>query len=215
MHPEFVPIALISAFSVLIVLPWHWRAGNVATLALAFWLFTSNIIYGVGAAIWGDNADIVIPVCIKIDYRSNFGLPAACLCICIHLERVASVRNSQTTISDKRRRQLFETMICVGLPLFFMGLRYRFDIIEEYGCRPPTYFSIAAIFIVWLSPLLVSITALVCAGLALKHFMVRRVSSMVWGVTTTADALWFTVMAVPIRPWTTCDDVHSAALAPI
>ncbi|KAG5641595.1 Pheromone B beta 1 receptor [Asterophora parasitica] len=244
MHPEFLPVALISALSVLIVLPWHWRAGNVATLALAFWLFISNIIYAVDAAIWGDNANIVIPVWCDITSKliigSNFGLPAACLCICIHLERVASVRQSQTSITDRRRRQIFEALMCFGLPLFFMGLHFvvqghRFDIIEEHGCRPTTYFSIAGIFIVWLPPLVVSIASLVYSALALRHFMIRRVSfaahlnvsqsalttsrylrlmlmaalQMIWGITTTSYALWFTVIGIPLRPWTTWDDVHS------
>lgn len=244
MHPEFVPIALISAISVLLVLPWHWRAGNVATLALAFWLFISNLIYGVDAAIWGDNARIVVPVWCDITTKliigANFAIPSACLCLCIHLERVASVRLAKSTVSDKRRRQIFEALMCFGLPLSFMALHFvvqghRFDIIEEYGCRPTTYFSIPAIFIVWLPPLLASIIALVYAGLALRHFMLRRISfaahlnatqsalttsrylrlmlmaglQMIWGVTTTSYALWFTVIGIPIRPWTTWADVHS------
>jgi pheromone a factor receptor len=72
-------------------------------------------------------------------------------------------------------------------------------------------------------------------GLALRHFMLRRMTfaahlnssnsaltttrylrlmmmaglQMIWSITITAYALWFTVMAVPIRPWTTWADVHS------
>lgn len=70
MHPEFVPVAFISALSVLIVIPWHWRAGNIATLAIAFWLFISNIIFGVDAAIWGDNVNIVVPVWCDISEQN-------------------------------------------------------------------------------------------------------------------------------------------------
>lgn len=112
---------------------------------------------------------------------------------------------------------------------------HRFDIIEGYGCRPTTYFSIPAIFIVWIPPILLSIIAIVYSGLALRHFMIRRVAfaahltssnsalttsrylrlmtmaalQMVWSITVTSYALWFTVLAVPIRPWTTWSDVHS------
>jgi pheromone a factor receptor len=112
---------------------------------------------------------------------------------------------------------------------------HRFDIIEGYGCRPTTYFSIPAIFIVWIPPILLSIIAIVYSGLALRHFMIRRVAfaahlsssnsalttsrylrlmtmaalQMVWSITVTSYALWFTVVAVPIRPWTTWSDVHS------
>jgi hypothetical protein len=62
MHPEFGPTAIISALSLLLPLPWHWRAGNVATLSIIVWLFVSNIIYAVDALVWADNIDIVIPV---------------------------------------------------------------------------------------------------------------------------------------------------------
>lgn len=59
----------------------------------------------------------------KLIIGANFALPAAGLCICIHLERVASVRLAQNTVSDKRRRQLFEAGMCIGLPIVFMALR--------------------------------------------------------------------------------------------
>lgn len=80
--------------------------------------------------------------------------------------------------------------MCFGLPLLFMVLRayiqpfhllfissfhsdyvvqgHRFDIIEGYGCRPTTYFSIAALFIVWIPPILMAIAALIFAGLSLE-----------------------------------------------
>jgi pheromone a factor receptor len=32
---------------------------------------------------------------------------------------------------------------------------------------------------------------------------------MIWAVTGSAGAFWFTATSVPIRPWTTWDDVHS------
>jgi pheromone a factor receptor len=144
MHPEFPPIAFIAACSVLFVVPSHWRAGNVATLSIALWLFVINVIYGVDAIIWGNNASIVIPVwcdistfslvvhvsflftCLsatKLIVGANVALPAASLCICIHLEQVASIRRAQSTFSDKRRRQIFELLMCFGLPVLVMALR--------------------------------------------------------------------------------------------
>ncbi|KIM42058.1 hypothetical protein M413DRAFT_445229 [Hebeloma cylindrosporum] len=202
------------------------------------------MIYAVDAIIWAGNVDIVATVWCDITTKliigANFALPSACLCVCVHLEQVSSVRLARTNISDKRRRQYFEAFMCIGLPLIFMALHYvvqghRFDIIEDYGCRPTTYFSIPAIFIVWIPPILLAIGALVYAGLALRHFMMRRLSfaahlnssnsalttsrymrlmlmsafQMFWSLVITSYALWFTVTAVPIRPWTTWDDVHS------
>jgi pheromone a factor receptor len=64
MHPEFAPVALIAAFSLFLALPWHWRAGNVATLSIIGWLFVTNIIYAVDAIIWANNVDMVaLPWC--------------------------------------------------------------------------------------------------------------------------------------------------------
>lgn len=71
MHPEFGPIAIISALSLLLPLSWHWRAGNVATLSIIGWLFVSNIIYAVDSLVWADNLDIVIPVWCDISESLN------------------------------------------------------------------------------------------------------------------------------------------------
>lgn len=72
-------------------------------------------------------------------------------------------------------------------------------------------------------------------GLAFRHFMLRRISfaahltasqsalttsrylrlmlmaslQMVWSLTLTAYSLWFNIMAGPLRPWTSWNDVHS------
>ena len=78
MHPEFPPVAFISAFATLIVVPWHWRAGNVATLALAFWLFLANVIYGVDAIIWGNSIDIIAPIWCDISELNLFVTAGCC-----------------------------------------------------------------------------------------------------------------------------------------
>ncbi|KAJ7813352.1 pheromone receptor [Mycena olivaceomarginata] len=230
MHPEFAPVAFIAAFSLFLALPWHWRAGNVATLSIIAWLFTINIIFAVDALIWGDSTAIVAAVWCDITTKliigSSLALPAACLCICIHLEQVSSVRAVRSSVADKRRRQWFEAVMCFGLPVVFMALHYivqghRFDIIQEYGCRPTTYPSLVAIFIIWIPPIILAIGALVFAGLALRHFMLRRISfaahldashsalttsrylrlmlmsviQMVWSLAMTTYNLWFTLRA--------------------
>nr|AAO17256.1 pheromone receptor [Coprinopsis cinerea] len=244
LHPEFAPVAIIACLLLLLPLPWHWRARNVATLSMIFWLFVSNLIFAVNAIIWGDNVKIVAQVwcdiATKLIIGANFALPAACLCISMHLEKVASLRNAQTSGIEQRRRRMIEAALCFGLPFAFMGLHFivqghRFDIIEGYGCRPHTYYSIPAIFIVWLPPLLVSVGSLGYSAVALRHFVVRRLTfaahlnssksglttsrymrliamaatQMVWSVTVTSYSLWFTSVSIPLRPWTNWDDVHS------
>ena len=66
---------------------------------------------------------LIICLATKLIVGANFALPAACLCICIHLEQVASVRRARGSIDDKRRRQFFEAFMCIGLPLVFMAFR--------------------------------------------------------------------------------------------
>ncbi|KAK6995734.1 STE3-domain-containing protein [Favolaschia claudopus] len=243
-HPELVPISFIAAFSLFLALPWHWRARNVATLSIIFWLFTVNLIFAVDSIIWGDSIDIIAPIWCDITTKliigSNFALPAACLCICIHLEQVSSVRAARTTSADKRRRQIFEACMCFGLPLLFMALHYvvqghRFDIIQEYGCRPATFVTVPAIIIVWIPPIIIAVAALVFAGLALRHFMLRRISfaahldashlalttsrylrlmlmsvlQMIWSISITAYVLWFTLSTSRVHPYISWANVHA------
>ncbi|KAF8145111.1 GPCR fungal pheromone mating factor, partial [Mycena galopus ATCC 62051] len=244
MHPEFAPIAFIAAFSLLLALPWHWRAGNVATLSIIAWLFVTNIIYAVDAIIWSNSVALVgltwCDITVKLIIGGNFALPAACLCVCIHLEQVSSVRTVRVTPMDKKRRQIFEACMCFGLPMVFMALHYvvqghRFDIIEDYGCRPSTYYSIPSIFIIWVPPLVMATASLILAGLALRHFVRRRITfaahldanhsalttsrymrlmlmsilQMIWSISLTIFTLWSTSVSIPLRPWTTWADVHS------
>ena len=58
-HPEFAPVAIIACLLVLLPLPWHWRARNVATLSMIFWFFVSNLTFAVDAIIWGENTRLV------------------------------------------------------------------------------------------------------------------------------------------------------------
>jgi hypothetical protein len=56
--------AFIAATIVLIPLPWHWRARNIATLSIIAWLFISNVVYGVNSIIWmGNTAKVALIWC--------------------------------------------------------------------------------------------------------------------------------------------------------
>ncbi|KAI0789242.1 pheromone A receptor-domain-containing protein [Abortiporus biennis] len=239
-HPEFPYIAFFAALLVLFPVPWHWRAGNVATLSMVFWLFVMNVIYGVDAIVWYQNVHVRIPVwcdiTTKIQVAANIALPAACFCVCMHLERVASIRHVKTSVSDKRRRQLIEVMLCFVVPLLWMPIHYivqghRFDIIEDFGCRPNIYTSLPAVFLLWVPPLALAWGTSIFAVLALSHFMRRRISfsshlssrsglttsrylrlmllavvEMLLSIATTSIAL---ATAIPaLRPWTNWSDVH-------
>ncbi|KAF8149750.1 Ste3-like pheromone receptor [Mycena galopus ATCC 62051] len=147
MHPEFAPVALVAASSMLLALPWQWCSGSVATLSIIAWLLLTNVIYAVEANLWAGSVDIVAPWCCDITVNlllgSNFALPAACLRICMHLERLSSVRSVLATPTEKQRQRIFEACMCFGVPIIFGALHYvvqdhRFNIIEDYGCRPST-----------------------------------------------------------------------------
>ncbi|KAF8902842.1 pheromone A receptor-domain-containing protein [Mucidula mucida] len=185
MHVEFPVISFICCLLVLAPLPWHWRAGTVPTIAITIWLFLGNLINGVNAIVWGDDAIVRIPVwcdiTTKIAIGSDFALPAAILCLCIQLEQVSSTRQVQTSLADKRRRQVWNSILCFFLPIVYMALHYvvqghRFDIVEGFGCRPQIYNSIASIFILWVPALVISLAAGIYSALALHHFWIRRIT---------------------------------------
>ena len=54
--------ALIAAVLVLIPLPSHCRARNVAILSLIAWLFVVDLIYGVNTIVWAGNVEVRIVV---------------------------------------------------------------------------------------------------------------------------------------------------------
>lgn len=224
-------------------MPWHWRARNVATLSISAWLFVSNVIYGTNAIIWDHNVKIVVPVwcdiVTKLQIGATMALPACCLCLCIHLERIASVREVGTQKRLQRLRRLFDFSLCWLLPMVYMALHYvvqghRYDIVEDLGCRPATYNSLQSIFLVWVPPLIVVVLTLVYAGLALYHFFQRRITfarHLQSGGSALTTSRYFRLMAMAIvqmfwgalliginmwftcrsglRPWTGWADVHS------
>ncbi|KAJ7908603.1 Rcb2.42 [Mycena leptocephala] len=225
----------IASFLVLVPLPWHWRARNVPTLSIIAWLFFSNIMLGVNSIIWADSvrvtAQVWCDIATKFQVGATMALPACCLCLCIHLERIASVRQVRTTIEQKHRRMLFDLAMCWGLPFISMALHYvvqghRFDIIQDFGCRPATYISVAAICLIWVPQLIVVRRAVpflppaphlrsAPAGLQLRahpsryfRLMAMAIVQMFWATFLTVTNMWLTCRG-GLRPWISWADVHS------
>ncbi|KAG9097622.1 hypothetical protein FRC06_007359 [Ceratobasidium sp. 370] len=244
MRVELPIVSFICTVLVLIPLPWHWKARNVATLAIIGWLSLINITRGINAIIWADTVVVKYPVWCDIVTKfiigGNVGLPASTLCICRYLAAVASPRHTIANSADKRRRMIFELLMTVGLPCIAMALHYvvqghRFDILEDFGCNPTTYVSVAGLFIVYLPPIVLSLGTLIYAGIALRWFVHRRaqfqavLQSNQSGLTTgrylrlialsvtemlfaTAMSLFVLVITVEdggLRPWISWEDVHS------
>ncbi|KIJ08353.1 hypothetical protein PAXINDRAFT_88955 [Paxillus involutus ATCC 200175] len=243
MFVELPVVTFICAVLVLIPVPWHWRAGNVPTLSMSAWLFVSNIVYGINAIVWGDTVLNVAPVycdiATKLQIGSTIGLPAAMFSLCMHLERISSVRQVRTSLSDKRRRQLVDLVLCFGVPVIYMAVHYvvqghRFDIVEGFGCRPTIYESIASIFLMWIPPVLFSIGGCILAAIAFAHFWQRRATfakHLQHSNSTLTTSRYFRLMTMAIvemifgilvisidmwfslrgglRPWISWQNVHS------
>ncbi|KAB5588812.1 Pheromone B beta 1 receptor [Ceratobasidium theobromae] len=234
-HPLFFKMGLdmpivsfICAISILILLPLHWRTRNYAVLLSIIWIATTNLIRGINSAIWANNTDIKYEIWCDINTKliigGNFALPATGFCVCRFLAQVGAPPRSIPDASDKRRRARFD--------IDYVVQGHRFDIIEEIGCIPYVYQSVAGLLIVRLPSLLVSLGGLVYAGIALHWFVYRRAQfqqvlqstqsgltkslylrfislSVIEMVYTTTMSLFIFVNSVRrVRPWASWDDVH-------
>lgn len=183
MQTEIPVLSFISAVLVLFPLPWYCRAGNIAAMSIGMWLFVVNMINAVDALQW--TGAYQIPFVFWCDITSalitavNVAIPAACLCICIHLERMASFCQTSTSIT-KRRRILFECLMCFGVPFVYAALHLivqprRFDVYENFGCRPATYPTTVALLVVWIPPLALSFLSIIFCGITWRHFLLHGV----------------------------------------
>ncbi|KAG2112664.1 GPCR fungal pheromone mating factor [Suillus discolor] len=242
-YPSLPAGAFLAAALVLVPLPWHWQARNIGTLSIIAWLFIVNIIYAINTIVWDANVNNPAPlwcdITTKLIIGANTALPLATMCVCKHLALVSSKRVARLDRDDKRRRMIFDAVICFGIPLIFMALHYivqghRYDIVENFGCQPATYFSTEGIIIVLLPPLVLATATLMYAALALYNFACRRmdfaahlqnansvltthrylrlmamaVTEIVWGTSLTAFNLYNNIH-VGLRPWISWQNVHS------
>ncbi|KAL4249737.1 G-protein coupled receptor 4 family protein [Abortiporus biennis] len=235
--------SFLAAALVLLPLPGHWRAGNVPTVSIIIWLFAINFIHGLNSIFWAHSIEakylVWCDIVTRIMAAGNIAFPTACFCLCMHLERVASIRAVQTSSHDKKRRMIIDITLCWVVPAIYIALYYivqghRFDIIEDLGCRAEEYVSIPQFFIVWFLPIVFSLGTFVFAGLSFTHFFRRRATfarhlsgtssglspSRYFRLMTMAIVLMFWTLFVigvtcwfnyrpGLRPWTNWDDVHS------
>ncbi|EUC54121.1 STE-like pheromone receptor [Rhizoctonia solani AG-3 Rhs1AP] len=244
MRTDLPVVSFLCTALVLIPLPWHWRARNTATLSIIFWLGVINFTRGINSIVWAGKtinyAPVWCDITAKLIIGANWAFPSSTLCICRYLAQVSSPHHKIANASDKRRRMYFEIFMCAVLPIIAMALHYvvqghRFDILEDFGCNPTTYVSVAALFIVYLPPLVLSLITLVYAGIALRWFVHRRaqfqavlqssnsglttgrylrlialsITEMLFATATTLFVLVITLEDNGLRPWVSWDFVHS------
>lgn len=90
-HPGYPICALLGLLAVLLPSPWHWRARNISTLGLIFWLSITNLTIIINSLLWADNIVDRSPVWCDICEHSRkifaFGF---CLLTLIHSQPVGS-----------------------------------------------------------------------------------------------------------------------------
>lgn len=108
------------------------------------------------------------------------------------MEAVSSSRKVHFDSADRRRRIIFESVLCFGVPLVFMALRkritsryphidtydltdyivqgHRFDIFETTGCQAALYISVPAVMLMYFPPLFFSLITLIYAGMLLCSY---------------------------------------------
>ncbi|KAF8331992.1 GPCR fungal pheromone mating factor [Cantharellus anzutake] len=179
----FTVLSYIAAVLVLMPFQSHWRARNIATIALMAWLFIVNLLQGTGTIIWANTARIVAPIYCDVSnllrVAGGWALPASALCLTRSLANVASPNYTPTDLDGKRKRFWFEITMCVFMPFVYAGLHYitrenRFHIIEDFGCQVDTYFSWVAIWLVYIPSLTISIISAVHVGIAMYWLTQRR-----------------------------------------
>ncbi|CUA73189.1 Pheromone B beta 1 receptor [Schizophyllum commune] [Rhizoctonia solani] len=161
MRPELTVVSFICTFLMLIPLPWHWRARNIPTLSLIFWLTAVNFPRAISTIIWAGNTMRRYGVISSPDYTwVRTGLLA---------------ENAR----ERRRRMIFEIVMCwvlplIGVVLYYVVQHHRYDIYEDFGCFPAFRPTVVATLIVNVPPVIFALITLVYAAIALRWFIQRR-----------------------------------------
>ncbi|KAH7338566.1 STE-3-like pheromone receptor [Rhizoctonia solani] len=183
MHVDFPIVSFICTILVLSPLPWHWRARNIPTLSLIFWLTAVNLPHGVNAIMWADNiinhAPVWCDIFTKLEIGAHYAYAASTVCICRNLARVCSPYYTIPNAAQKRAQLIFEIFMCavwpaIGMVLHIVVQRNRFLIIEDIGCKRSIYGSIPSVFLVSLPPIVCALVTSVYSGISLRWLIHRR-----------------------------------------
>lgn len=175
----FTTFSFIGFVMCCIPFPWHLQAWNTGTCLYMAWAGIACLVQGINSIIWNGNAINWAPVWCDISARIYIGvsvaIPAASLCINRRLYHIASVRSVTVTKAEKRRAIMVDLAIGLGLPVLEMILQYipqghRFDIYEDIGCFPSTYFTPVAIALVHVPPVAIGCVSAVYSILSIRAF---------------------------------------------
>ncbi|KAK4052269.1 a-factor receptor [Microbotryomycetes sp. JL221] len=183
LNAAFATFNFLAIFFVLLPSAWHWRARNVPTLLLIFWILSAVVPQAINSVIWYHHVDDVAPIwcdiVTKLRIGSDVGVAAAALCLMRQLESIAAGRPAHYTARDRRKQVYIDLAVGFGLPAFVMVGHvvvqgHRYDIQQRVGCIPSTYWSWPTLVLVTIWPPLVLIVAQIFGALAFRLFLVRR-----------------------------------------
>jgi len=183
LSPAYAVFNFLGIFFILLPAGWHWSARNTATLLFIFWCLVSVVPAAINSVVWYDRVDIKAPIycdiVTKLRIGGDVGVPAALLCITRQLEAIAAARQAYFSAKDRQQRRLVDLAIGLGIPILIMVLHtvvqgHRYDIIERVGCIPSVYWSLPAVFLVIIWPVVLLLAAAVYGALALRLFIARR-----------------------------------------
>ncbi|VDB86831.1 unnamed protein product [Peniophora sp. CBMAI 1063] len=157
-YPLFPAASILAAVMLWLVLLTSFvrQNWNLGLVLLCFWLSLQNLVVGVDAIIWSDNADIKYYVwCDIACFLQNMAIATQPMTTCIIARRlylIASLKSIDLpSTKQKRWNQVIEWTAGVIIPVLNAGpLGYliqtsRFDVIEGYGCSSDISVSILMI----------------------------------------------------------------------
>jgi len=147
---ELPVLSFLAVLSLFAILPLHLNSRNIPFLFVIAWLLVCNIIQGIDAIVWADNAliraegwcdfgewllenrfggislvsDVFCdPQVTLILYALRVALPAVALCVCRQLEIVSSTLDVSYDPRNKYFTSVFHYVMCLVIPVIYAILR--------------------------------------------------------------------------------------------
>lgn len=148
MYPVYPIICSICCVLDLFPLFFHWRAGNIATIAMGLWTFGALLIVTVNTIVWHGSIENRYPIWgdIATAWLAVYSFAVSCCAFCIQyrLWSIARTRRVFFTHKEKKRQNYVTYFICYGAPLIFKVVHYvnqghRYDLYEDLGPHQTNY----------------------------------------------------------------------------
>ncbi|KAI1790870.1 STE3-domain-containing protein [Ganoderma leucocontextum] len=169
-----LPIVSFLCTGLLVLLSPVWlHTRNAAVISLAAWLFCCSLIHGINALLWSGNRAIHVPAWCDIVTRvllaSQLALPGCALALARRLRRCTIGQEG----SQKAYLFMQDLTFTLILPVLYIILHvivqpHRFDIVQDFGCFASIDTSTVSIIIIWIPPLVICITTIGFALLAIR-----------------------------------------------